>query len=76
MKINQIVSGPSRFFKNPEKLVQSDGLNEDQKIRALENWKDSLIQISTSEQKGMDSRMKRVEIVEVDRALRQIKRRT
>ena len=74
MNSKQIVSSPSKFFTTPQDLVNYKGLDYVQKNKALENWKNSLTQVLECEQEGMTFRNKKVEISDIDTAIKSINR--
>ncbi len=65
----KIISSPSRYFLRPQEIVDYPNINNHEKIKALLNWRDSLVQLYQSEQEGMLSKNKNIKMSGIDHAL-------
>ena len=72
MNLSERISTPSKFFSTPSELVKNVKLSKEQKIKALENWKNSLVQRYEGEEEGMTYISKKTDINKVNKALEEL----
>lgn len=54
MNSENIISMPERFFSTPNELLITEILTKKEKVKALENWKQSCIHKQESTEEGME----------------------
>lgn len=53
MDSKELISSPSNFFNDPMDIIHEDRLQKDDKLKALENWKQSRLHLQESSGEGM-----------------------
>jgi hypothetical protein len=54
MKTDERLSCPSTFYNDPRDILTAEGLDSDQKMKALKNWRQTCIQLQESTVEGME----------------------
>lgn len=72
MKMNDIISRPSEFYTKPSEILHAQALDDNQKMKALENWKQTCIQLQESTAEGMSGRSQAEELRLVSEAIREL----
>jgi hypothetical protein len=54
MNIDRTISQPSDFYDSPGAILKDEHLSRKDKIKALENWKQTCMHLQESAAEGMD----------------------
>jgi len=55
MDFEKAMRSPSDEFADPDEVVESESLSQEQKIKLLENWEADLLELMTAEAENMPS---------------------
>lgn len=72
MNISKIISQPSVCFNSPDDILRTDKLNNKEKLKALQNWKNACIQLQESTSEGMTGGAQDEELEMVSETLRKL----
>ena len=74
LKTTKAISEPSIFYKNPKDVLQAVHLSYKQKLKALQNWKQTCIQMDECTSEGMLGKSQSENLELVSEALAKLKK--
>ena len=75
MDLIKQINSPSKYFSLPEDILKNAEYTDEEKLKMLKNWKNSIVQEQKSESEGMVTHKKSVEIKDLDTAIEVINKR-
>lgn len=73
MDKTQLITTPSRYFKSPKALFESDVIADGDKVTALKNWKDYIIHQTEGSYEGFEGVSPKDNLEEINNYLGKLK---